>query len=276
MKTSRLMTMAIGCALAAGAGGAPAHAAGAAGSAAAYGKHCLNQSADRSGGATTTPRAACAAAMARLARAQSRSPQLACAKLSHRRAAGAKTSPFAKCVTAGRRLVKHGNGADLAYVEEMIPHHVMGVEMARLALTRTQQPFIRSLAESIVVSQSAEITRMRAIVTRLRAAGIRPASLGLTAAQMGMDHDTDHLVTAEPFDVAFVDHMIPHHEGAITMSGVVRRRGVGAAVRLLAEQITDVQRNEIRRMNDFRAFVTGLPGGGEQAHAHDGLEPHPH
>lgn len=255
---------ALACLLAAGAAAGPANAAGATADDRAYGKLCQNQSPKQV--------RACVAAMARLARAQTRSTKTACRNLDRRRAGGARTSPFQKCVAAGRRLVRHGNGADRAYLEAMIPHHVAGVEMAELALSRTQQPFVRTLALSIVASQNAEIARMRSMVARLRGAGIAAVSLGLSKAQMGMDHDTSHLHTAEPFDVAFVDHMIPHHQGALTMNGVILRRGVSTAVRRLAEHITEAQSREIRQMRDFRDATTA--SGGE--HTHSGLDPHPH
>jgi uncharacterized protein (DUF305 family) len=221
----------------------------------------------------------CVTAMGRLARAESRSPRMACATASRKRARGARTSSFATCVAAGTALVKHGNGVDRAYVEQMIPHHVAAVEMARLALTQTQTPYLQTLAQSIISSQSAEIARMRSMAARLRAAGMKAVSLGLTKAQMGMDHDMSHLVGASPFDTAFVDMMIPHHQGAITMSQVVFAKGVSADIRQLAEQITNAQRQQIRQMRDFRASVTGsaepLPGQGE--HTHPGNEePHPH
>ena len=271
--------MAIACALAAGACAAPAQGAGARAAAPAYGEQCHNQSTARPAGATRPPFATCVAAMARLSSARSRSPQIACASLGRRRAAGARRSAFQKCVAAGRSLIRHGNGVDRAYVEAMIPHHVGAIEMAQLALSRTQEPFLKTLAQSIVTSQNAEIARMRAMAARLRAAGIKPISLGLTTAQMGMDHDISHLVAADRFDVAFVDMMVPHHQGAITMSRVVSRRGVGAAVKRLAEQITESQAREIRQMRDVRAFLTGAaePAAGEGAHTHPGsTEPHPH
>lgn len=279
MNRRQVTVAALAAALAAGAVAVPA--LGSSADAQTYAKRCQNQSKQRLAGAKATPFGTCVTAMGRLARAQSRSPRMACATASRKRAHGAPTSPFDKCVAAGTALVKHGNGVDRAYVEQMIPHHVAAVEMARLALTQTQTPYVQSLAQSIIRSQNAEIARMRAMAARLRAAGMKAVSLGLTKAQMGMDHDMSHLVGASPFDVAFVDMMIPHHQGAITMSRVVLAKGVSADVRQLAEQITTAQRQEIGQMRDFRASVTGspepVPGEGDQPHTHPGNEePHPH
>jgi uncharacterized protein (DUF305 family) len=244
-------------------------------------KHCLNQSKSPAAGAKATPYAICLTAMRRLARGESRSPKTACAKLSRKRVGGAQASPNGTCVAAGTKLVKDGNGVDRAYLEQMIPHHVGAVEMARIALAQTQTDFLRELATTIVSSQNAEIARMRSMLARLKAAGMPAAPLGLSKAQMGMDHDMSHLVGADPFDVVFVDMMIPHHQGAVTMSDVVFDKGTSAAVRRLARDITDSQRNEIRNMRDFRVRLTGSAdpagGAGTPLHTHPGdTEPHPH
>ena len=260
----------IACAAVLAAVGALAPAAGAATSAGtAVARACKDQSKQRSVGTRLTPYARCVTALTRLVRARSRSPRMACAGLPRRREAGRTSTPFARCVRAGTRLIRNGNGIDRAFLEGMIPHHVGAVEMAQLALTRAQSDFIRTLAANIIRTQNEEIATMRQILERLRAAGIPAVSLGLTQAQMGMDHDVSHLVNANPFDVLFVDMMIPHHQGAVTMSNVLFARGVGARTRSLARQITRDQLREIQMMRDFRAQIPGAPpptAGGHAGH----------
>ena len=50
---------------------------------------------------------------------------------------------------------------DRHFIEQMIPHHQMGVMMARMVLSRTDRPEIEQLARSIITSQTAEIERMQ-------------------------------------------------------------------------------------------------------------------
>lgn len=233
-------------------GASPLHAASPSGAELrAYGKRCQGQSKERVAGSRQTPFARCVTAMARLATAKSRSPRIACLGLSRKRVAGTRSTPYARCVSQGARLIRRGNGIDLSYVEEMIPHHVAAVEMARLSPGRAQSGFVLTLSQIIIRSQSEEIATMRRMAARLRAAGIRPVSMGLSKAEMGMDHDASHLVNANPYDVAFVQMMIPHHQGAITMSNVLRRKGAGRATKRLARQITSAQSTEIQAMRDF-------------------------
>jgi len=205
--------------------------------------------------------------MARLASGQTRSARKACDALSRRRP-GVGRSPHAKCVRAAGVLLRAGNGFDRAYVAEMIPHHVSAVEMAETALNRGQSTFVRNLASDIIVSQKKEIATMRQILARLDDLGVKSRSLGLTKAEMGMDHDASHLQGADPFDPAFIDMMIPHHQGALTMSEVVLARGTGVRTRTLANQIITSQTAEIEAMKRHRAESGSPPpsGGGDAHH----------
>jgi uncharacterized protein (DUF305 family) len=250
---------------------APAPATAAQTPGALYAASCQHQSKQASPGLRATPYGACVSAMRRLAQAKSRSPLIACAALSRKRIAGTRASAFSRCVAAGRALTRRGNGIDLAYVEQMIPHHVGAVEMAQYGLEQGESEYIRTLSASIIRSQNIEIATMRGLAAQLRAAGIRPVALGLSAAQMGMDHHLSHLVGASPFDIVFVDMMIPHHEGALTMNRVLFARGTGRRTRALAEQITSSQTLEIQQMRQFRLQLTGSP-----APAPDDPHDHPH
>jgi len=46
-------------------------------------------------------------------------------------------------------------------VRQMIPHHQMAVRMAQMASGRAARPEIRTLAQSIIKSQKAEIAQMQ-------------------------------------------------------------------------------------------------------------------
>jgi uncharacterized protein (DUF305 family) len=50
---------------------------------------------------------------------------------------------------------------DRAFIEDMIPHHEMAVMMAQMVLTNNQHPEMRTLAESMIKTQTAEINQMR-------------------------------------------------------------------------------------------------------------------
>jgi uncharacterized protein (DUF305 family) len=57
--------------------------------------------------------------------------------------------------------LKQAPDFDREFVRQMIPHHQMAVKMAQMALERATHPEIRTLAQSIITSQSAEIVQMQ-------------------------------------------------------------------------------------------------------------------
>lgn len=153
-----------------------------------------------------------------------------------------------------------GNGIDRAFVSEMVPHHRSAVEMAKLARRYSERPQIRQLSKAIIDTQNAEIRRMRGLSRRLADAGVRKRRLGMTAHEMGTHMNPRALRRAEPFDRAFLDMMIPHHEGAIRMAQVQLERGRNRTVKRLAETIVDAQTAEIATMHQWRIQWFGVSG----------------
>jgi uncharacterized protein (DUF305 family) len=227
----------------------------------AYGRQCADQSKRHLPGGTRSRFSKCVTAMAKLARAETRAPRSACSALPSKRAAGSSTSPQSRCVKAGTALIRRGNGIDRAFADAMIAHHLVAIEMAQLALTQGQSDVIRAIAASITSSQNAEIATLRQVSAALQGAGMKPVTMGLSKAQMGVGHDdVSRLVGASPFDVFFIDMMVPHDQAAIAMSGVLLERGVSATSRGLAQQITRTQAADVELMRAYRIQLTGSPG----------------
>lgn len=113
--------------------------------------------------------------------------------------------------------------ADVAFMQGMIGHHEQAVEMVALLRTHTTSPDMRTLGRRISLSQTDEIKFMQ---HWLEARGQRVPSLhamhapgahlmpGMLTAQemdrLGAAHGT-------AFDRLFLEGMIKHHGGALTM-----------------------------------------------------------
>lgn len=78
------------------------------------------------------------------------------------------------------------------------------------------------------------------------------STLGLTMDEMGMSMDMGGLVNARPFDRAFIDMMIPHHQGANRMARAELQKGHDPALRRIARAILRAQGREIREMRRWR------------------------
>ena len=159
-----------------------------------------------------------------------------------------------------------GNTADRAFLSAMVPHHTSAVEMAALAEEKAERSQLKGLGEEITSAQEEEIEEMRDIHQRLFGAELTPdegahEALGLSPEEAGMAHmdGAKKLQTATPFDRAFIDEMVPHHQGAIRMARAVIAKTKDAEVRMLAEAIVSAQTREIKEMNDWRTEWYGGP-----------------
>lgn len=171
-----------------------------------------------------------------------------------------------------------------AFLQSMVPHHSSAIEMTEIADERAEAPEIQALAEEIASTQETEIETMESIHERLFDSELEPdhtahEGLGLSAEEAGMDHldAAAALEDAEPFDRAFVDEMVPHHEGAIVMAETVLEQTDDAELTELAEGIVATQKEEIAEMNEFRQEEYGAPvpesGAGDGEHEQPGAAP---
>jgi uncharacterized protein (DUF305 family) len=162
---------------------------------------------------------------------------------------------------------KQAQAAEKAFLTAMVHHHESALDMARIAEDNGKDPFIKGLAEDIRTTQVREIAEMKRIHKARFGTTLQPDpkghdGLGLSAAEAGMTHSAamnEQLRSADPFDRAFVDEMVPHHRGAVRMADVVLAKTQDASIRRLAQSIATTQKREIREMNDFRTKEFGGP-----------------
>ena len=147
-----------------------------------------------------------------------------------------------------------GSGMDAMFIEQMIPHHDDAIAMAELALTKAEHPEIRRLAEDIKRSQTAENAQMRAWYRQWFGTEV-PATGGSSRMMGGMmgsgTTDMADLEVAEPFDKAFIEAMIPHHQMAIMMSQMAGRASSRSEMRGLTSSIIEAQSTEITKMRTW-------------------------
>jgi uncharacterized protein (DUF305 family) len=148
------------------------------------------------------------------------------------------------------------NDADVTFTQNMIPHHQQAIEMAKLVDAHTKRPQLRTLADAITVSQGQEVTLMQGWLQRW----------GKPATPAGSDHGAMHMpgmmseaemrqlmaTKNQDFDLAFVDLMTTHHQGAIDMATTELRDGSLPQVKRLAQQVIDGQQGEIDQFRQWQ------------------------
>jgi uncharacterized protein (DUF305 family) len=149
------------------------------------------------------------------------------------------------------------NGTDAAFAEAMIPHHEDEVDAADLALAEAQHRPLKKLAEGILQNESVELSTLRTVRDVLSEASVEPDDLGLSEAEMGGRLDPGELRSASDFDCAFLEMMIPHHEGGIRIARAELDGGIHAELRRMSENIVDQQGFEARQMRRYQRAWCG-------------------
>jgi uncharacterized protein (DUF305 family) len=147
--------------------------------------------------------------------------------------------------------------ADVRFMQGMISHHAQALEMTSLLRTRTSRADMRLLAERIDVSQTDEIEFMRRwLQDRGAEAGDAHAHHGGGALMPGMltPEQMARLaaVSGDEFDRMFLESMIAHHTGALSMvQELFATAGAGqeSEIFAFASDVDADQRIEIRRMS---------------------------
>ena len=149
------------------------------------------------------------------------------------------------------------NDVDGSFITGMAAHHESAIEMAAIAARKAEHPEIRQLAQSIITGQGAEIEELNAAHRRIYGEPISTNGMqhdGLDESTgMSTPADLDALRSARPFDRAFIDMMVRHHQGAIRMAQAELDRGGDPETRRLAKQIVATQSREIDQMRGWRS-----------------------
>ncbi|WP_214411557.1 DUF305 domain-containing protein [Sphaerisporangium fuscum] len=147
------------------------------------------------------------------------------------------------------------NDQDAMFATMMIPHHRQAVEMAEPAAKRASSAEVKRLAEQIMAAQEPEIKTMSGWLSRW---GLQVPKGDMPSMHHGMegmmsDDDMKNLegLSGRAFDKAFLEMMIKHHEGAVTMAEQERSAGAYAPAKEMADAIVAGQTSEITRMKQL-------------------------
>lgn len=146
---------------------------------------------------------------------------------------------------------------DQAFLQAMVPHHEMAIEMATLAGQKAKNPALKTMAAGIIRTQRDEIATMRKIHLRLFGGELAPDlmahdRLGMTMTESGMNMDMALLGQTADFDRMFAEQMTQHHQGAINMARKVMAQTSDAEIQTLAESIIAAQTGEIAALAALR------------------------
>lgn len=147
-------------------------------------------------------------------------------------------------------------GVDVVFVDMMIPHHEQALVLADLAFKYSEDSEVLRLAEEIRSAQDVEVNMMRSWYAN---SDIIPRSQDHSEmAGMLSDDQMEALANlrGKEFDIAWLEGMIEHHEGAIAMADMVKFSKTPAVIEF-AEHLVILQQREIDEMTLLLEVIRG-------------------
>jgi uncharacterized protein (DUF305 family) len=146
----------------------------------------------------------------------------------------------------------------VTFAQGMIPHHEQAIEMAEIALDPAvgASADVTGLATRIRDAQDPEIQTMRGWLEAWGEDEVMEMSEDHDAHGMEGMMSADEMADLEAlkgtdFDRAWMEGMIRHHQGAITMSETAKQDGSLDEVKALADTIIAAQQKEIDEMQEL-------------------------
>ncbi|GEP37555.1 lipoprotein [Nocardioides psychrotolerans] len=158
------------------------------------------------------------------------------------------------------------NDTDVAFASDMIQHHAQALTMVDLTVERDLDPALQQVAEGIRDAQGPEIETMSnwleqwgeevppTVRDHSNAEGHDMGDMaddtGMDMPGMMSDEDLEELADAPDadFEDLWLEMMIEHHEGAVSMAETEQEDGEHEPAVSLAEEIVATQTEEIATM----------------------------
>lgn len=160
-------------------------------------------------------------------------------------------------------VITNSDVMDAHFIEQMIPHHEDAITMAKIAQTKSTHSEIKSLANSIIDTQTKEIMQMKDWYKKwfgrelpvsfevMNIHGMMSNTSRMHMGTIGNESDITSLENAENFDKKFIEEMIPHHQMAVMMASMLKNGTTRSEMRQLADSIITNQSAEIDQMRKW-------------------------
>ena len=138
------------------------------------------------------------------------------------------------------------NATDLQFIDMMVPHHQMATMMADEVLARGSRADVKAFAQKAKDDQTAEIAQMKAARKELTGTDVLPPpppDPHMDAEMAMMMH-----MSGEELDQMFLEDMIAHHAGAISVSHRAKDSLRRSDIQELSRKIFDAQAMEIGQL----------------------------
>ena len=167
--------------------------------------------------------------------------------------------------------------SDKEYLEHMIPHHIVAIDMSKALIKTSKNAIMLGLARNIIRHQSYEVWEMKRMMANLEPDNLfanentfksekpqiyskfnfyepkKSRYIGDSCDPLFFDPDAHmkHMKHMPVTDINFLEHMIPHHQVAVDMSQRLLLHSKNSYTRQLCYDIITEQQSEILLMNQM-------------------------
>ncbi len=142
-------------------------------------------------------------------------------------------------------------GADIMFLQMMIPHHQQAIDISNLALKTSKDKELLDLAKIIIEVQSSEIAQMNAWLKDAGATTDPGHSMDGMGGMLNERELTDlSAASGKSFDTLWLKGMIEHHDGAVHMTTMIRDAS-NTEIQTFGENIVKDQTAQIKQMKEM-------------------------
>ena len=139
-------------------------------------------------------------------------------------------------------------GADIMFLQMMIPHHQQAVDISNLAMKTSKDAELLALAKKIAADQAAEIIQMQAWLNDANVnAGMGHSMDGMGGMLNDAELSALNAETGTKFDLLWLKGMTGHHDGAIHMTTMIRDAS-NPDIKAFGEKVVADQKAQIEQM----------------------------
>ena len=149
------------------------------------------------------------------------------------------------------KAVKMNGDFDAEFATMMIEHHQGAIDMANIELKSGSDQTLKTIAQNIITSQTAEISKFKTILASHKEHIIKGEHPELMEAMNNMGAKMNETKMTGNVDKDFAMMMKVHHQGAIEMSKGELGDGKEFELKKLAQQIIEEQSKEIKEFNNW-------------------------
>jgi uncharacterized protein (DUF305 family) len=161
---------------------------------------------------------------------------------------------------------------DLHFIDMMIEHHRMGIDMAKMAQNKASHAELKNLATKMIQDEQKDTDQLqkwrdewyagKPKSDHMNMPGMSksdPAKMkGMSGMKMQqIDMSKLEATSGNEFDVMFIDMIVPHHQMAIDMSKDALKKAQHAPLKTFARTTIDKQQKEKAQLTKWRAAWGG-------------------